>query len=375
MNPNKLIYLLAGAVVAGCASQPAVQPVSTAATRAAPPMAGPTLDNAVERLLGADFSGVVLVNDGSGAPALVRTYGQARRQTQQPVLADTPFQIGSISKWISSVAVLRLVDQGRLDLDTPLGVYLPELPPHSGRTVTLRHLLSNTSGIPNGVMQAYKLDKSIADLRLSHREASVRFASAAPSFPPGSAWDYSPTNWVLVAAVIEQASGTSYAKAVEQLVLGPAGAAATAVPLSPFEDMPAAALAYSDSTQRELAMPPHVTYVAASGTLYSTASDLLRLAQHVYETGLLTPATRTELSRVVVPSQQYALGGRVKLMDLGSKARTAAWHTGSTGAYKSLLAYIPGERKGVVILNNTGMRQDQIGAAGEALLQHLYPSP
>lgn len=92
----------------------------------------------------------------------------------------------------------------------------------------------------------------------------------------------------------------------------------------------------------------------------------------MYETPLLSTAARTELSRIVVPAQQYALGGRVKQLELGGRTRTIAWETGSTGGYKSLLAYVPGEGKTVVILNNTSRDQDALTAAGEALLKALY---
>ena len=119
-------------------------------------------------------------------------------------------------------------------------------------------------------------------------------------------------------------------------------------------------------------MTPHITFIAASGTLYSTAADLARLAEAVYDTPLLTAASRIELSRVVVPNEHYALGGRVKMMDLGGRKRMVAWETGATGASKSVLAYVPSEGKTVVILNNTDMPQGELRAAAQALLQGLY---
>lgn len=337
-----------------------------------PKMNAVSLDEQVKGALGPDFHGVVLVRDGKSGEALARAYGMARVAPDVPARTDTRYQIGSISKWITSVAVLRLVDQGKLALDAPVGRYLPELPPATGNSVTLRHLLSNTSGIPNGVMQEAKRNPAIADLALSHRQAVARFGSGALAFTPGSTWDYSPTNWTVVAAIIEQVTGTTYAQAVEQLVLTPAGARASAVPLIPIQQLPGVALAYRNKLPRELATSPHVTFVAASGTLYSTAEDLDRLARVVYETALLSPSARAELSRIAVPEQNYALGGRVKTMTLGGSKRTVAWETGATGGAKSLLAYVPGEHKTVVVLNNTDLPQADIGRAGEALMNWLY---
>ena len=359
-----LISTVASTSMAGQAKPDTVPPVvQTAASE---------VDALIEKHLGAGFNGVVLVQESAASAPVIVARGQADFEKNRLMQADTLFQIGSISKWISAVAALRLVDQGKLTLDIPIGTYLPELPPSMGKAITLRHLLSNTAGIPNGVQQAFKKDKTIAELRLSHLEATLRFASAPPMFAPGAGWEYSPTGWIVVAALIERVAGTSYAVAVERLVLGPAQTTSTAVPQTPFGEMATAALAYKASQPRELNMTPHITFIAASGTLYSTAADLAKLAHAVYETPLLSEASRAELSRIVVQTENYALGGRIKMMDLGGRKRMVAWQTGATGASKSVLAYVPGEGKTVVILNNTDLPQGELGTAAQALLQRLY---
>lgn len=339
-----------------------------ACTTAPPP---PAPDEIVTRLLGSHFHGVVLTRASRTGPVLVRTFGLARAEPAQATRADHLYQIGSVSKWISAVAVLRLVDQGKLQLDVPIGQYVPGLPSATGTTVTLRHLLSNTAGIPNGVQQAYKLDPGIATLPLDHRQASLRFASAPLAFVPGSGWDYSPTTWIVVAAVIEQAAGQPYERAITDLVLAPAGLRSTAVPGAPFRDMPGAALAYRNRLPWELAMTPHIPFVAASGTLYSTAADLAQLAYTVYDTDLLSPGAKAELWRIVVPAQEYALGGRVRQLSVGGRARTVAWQTGATGGFKTVLAYVPDSGQTVVILNNTDLSQGELARAAEALLGQL----
>lgn len=143
---------------------------------------------------------------------------------------------------------------------------LQSMPPHTG-AVTARQLLSNSAGIPNGVMQELKKDSSTAHLKLSHLEAAQRFATGALLFAPGAGWDYSPTTEVIVAALIERASGKPFAQAISDLVLIPAGATSTGVPSTPFKDMAGAALAYKAAPSAELNMSPHVVFVAASGTL------------------------------------------------------------------------------------------------------------
>ena len=338
---------------------------------ALPGIAPDALDAAVAKHLGPGFNGVVLLRGSSTARPTVRAYGMANVEKKLPVTADTRFQIASISKWLSSVAVLRLVDQGKMDLDAPVKTYLPELPPHTG-AITVRQLLSNSAGIPNGVMQEYKKNAAVADLQLTHLEASQRFATGALLFKPGSSWEYSPTTWVLVAALVERVTGKSYAQSMQELVFIPAGLTSTAVPAMSFRDLPGAALAYKAAPSTELNMAPHIVFVAASGTLYSTAADLATIARVVYDTPLLSEGSRTELSRIVVPSENYALGGRVLKKQLGGRERTVAWQTGAVAGSKTLLAYVPGEGKTVVILNNTSMAQSALATAAEAMLQSLY---
>lgn len=330
------------------------------------------LDALVARHLGPDFSGVVMVRGGSTNAATARAYGLRNIERRLPTEINTPFQVGSISKWITAVAVLRLVDQEKLDLDVPVGEWLPDMPGHIADSVTLRHLLTNTSGIPNGLMDEFKKDKSVASLKLTHHDASLRFAAGEPLFEPGRGWEYSPTGWVVVAAVIENVTGISYAQAIDRLVLRPAGTLATAVPAVPYEQVPAAGLAYGAAVPRVVKMSPQVAFVAASGTIYSTAADLARLAETVYETDLLSDESRAELSDIAVPEQDYALGGRVKTLELGGQPRKVAWETGAIGGFKTLLAHIPGESKSVIILNNTDMPQAEQATAAEALLRSLY---
>ncbi|AVR97298.1 serine hydrolase domain-containing protein [Pseudoduganella armeniaca] len=322
---------------------------------------------------GAGFNGVLLVRrNGSAAPA-VTAHGLAEADGRANTAA-TRFQIGSISKWVTSVAILRLVEQGRLALDVPVARWLPSLPAATGQAVTLRHLMSNASGIPNGVMQAYKADKAIADLPLTPLQATLRFAAAPLAFTPGSRFDYSLTNWVVLAAIVEQATGKPFRAVVTELVLQPAGTRDTGFADAGFggagEAVAYAAPAAGQAAQRK--MSPTPAYAAASGSLYSTAADLALLARQVYDGGLLAPASLAELGKVQVAEEDYALGGRVKRVALGGRERMVVWLTGAVGGYKSLLAYVPGDGATVALLENMDPAQSAQAATALRLLGELY---
>jgi CubicO group peptidase (beta-lactamase class C family) len=318
--------------------------------------------------------GVLLLRPARGATQIVKAQGQARIEQPLANEARTRFPVGSISKWITTVAVLRLVDQGRIDLDRPITAYLPELPPESG-IVTVRHLLSNTSGIPNGVGQALKQDRAATEnLRIAPLAGALRFGTGKPGFQPGTRFDYSFTNWVIVGGIVERVTGEPFQQAIGRLVLRPSGAKDTGFADDAYEALPRTALAYAKdkSTRKMSAMPP---MVAASGTIYSTAADLVAIADAVYAGDLLSSKARKELLTVQHAPEDYALGGRVREIGSGAARRSVAWESGVIGGFKTLLVYAPVDGAAVVLLNNTDMEQSEQAKLAEGLLDELLQSP
>lgn len=319
----------------------------------------------IERHVPKDYSGVVALRKDARSPLVTHAGGLALREEKQPITKDTRFLIGSVTKWISAVTVLRLADMGKLELDAPIARYLPELPAANG-AVTLRHLMSNRSGIPNGLAEALRKDRAVEKLEIGPVEAALRFGAGTPVSKPGERWDYSFTNWILVAAVVERATGKTFTEVVEELVLAPSGVRDTSFAATGYEDEVGMAVAYGASGERKSpAVPP---MVAASGTLYSTAGDLVAIADSVYSTKLLSSKARKELSTVVVASEDYALGGKVKTVTTKNGARSLAWEAGAIGGYKTLLVYDPADGRAVVLLNNTDMPQSEQANIATALL-------
>ncbi|VXB60164.1 serine hydrolase [Massilia sp. 9I] len=322
----------------------------------------------IERHVPKDYSGVVAVRKDARSTLVTHASGLALREEKQPMTKDTRFLVGSMSKWISAVAVLRLADMGKLDLDAPIARHLPELPAANG-AVTLRQLMSNRSGIPNGLAEALRKDRAVEKLEIGPVEAALRFATGTPTSAPGQQWDYSYTNWILVAAVVERATKEQFTEVVEELVLAPAGVRDTSFAGTGYEDEVGMAVAYNAAGQRKTAAVPPM--VAASGTLYSTARDLVAIADSVYFTKLLSDKSRQALSTVVVPSEEYALGGKVKTVNTKKGARSLAWEAGAIGGYKTLLAYDPADGRAVVLLNNTDMQQSDQAKIALALFDDM----
>lgn len=322
----------------------------------------------IARHLPRDYSGVAAVRKDARSTLVVRASGLALREEKQPNTKDTRFMIGAMTRWISAVAVLRLADMGTLDLDAPIARHLPELPAANG-AVTLRQLMSNRGGIPNGLLDALRKDKAVENLEIGPVEAALRFATGAPVPAPGAQWDDSATNWILVAAVVERARKEPFTETVEELVLAPAGVRDTSFAATGYEDEVGMAVPYSATGQRKTtAVPP---MLAASGTLYSTARDLVAIADTVFFTGLLSDKARKELTTIAVASEAYALGGRVKTLATRKGARSVAWVSGKLGGHTTLLAYDPADGRAVVLLNNTDMAQSEQAQIATALFMEL----
>lgn len=352
MQRRQFIHL--SSLAAGAAFLPGCAAIANLTT-------GPLIGRHVPK----DYSGVVAIRKDARSPLVTHASGLALREEKQPITKDTRFLIGSITKWISAVTVLRLADMGKLDLDAPIARHLGELPAANG-AVTLRQLMSNRSGIPNGLAEALRKDRAVEKLEIGPVEAALRFGAGTPVSQPGERWDYSFTNWILVAAVVERATGKTFTEAVEELVLAPSGVRDTSFAATGYEDEVGMAVAYGAGGERKSpAVPP---MVAASGTLYSTASDLVAIADSVYSTKLLSSKARRELSTVVVASEDYALGGKVKTINTKNGARSLAWEAGAIGGYKSLLVYDPADGRAVVLLNNTDMPQSEQAKIATALL-------
>lgn len=314
------------------------------------------------------FNGVVLLGD-NGRPTFQKAYGIADAETGRAASARDRYVIASVSKWLTVTAILRLVEQGVMTLDASVADSLPGFRKDAGGRVTLRQLLSNTSGIPNLYGPAVEADPALKRSTMSAADAARTFCSGDLIFEPGARFDYLITNWILVVAMVEAATGKSFERVVDDLVVTPLRLPDTAVAKFDFEARPDTAKAYSSVSPPLLKMSTRPAFLAAAGGYCSTAGDLLRAASGVFDTPLLTPTSRAEMLRITTPDQHYALGGRVGHLATPSGTRLAAWETGRTDGYRSVLGHVLDERRTVVVLNNTDMSQQSMDRIALRLLR------
>ncbi|WP_430390286.1 serine hydrolase domain-containing protein [Dyella sp. 20L07] len=318
------------------------------------------------------FNGVILVAHGAQVD-YVEGFGLADAGTSAPFTADTRVETGSISKWIAAMVVMRLVQQGQLALDEPIATYLPEYRRDNGRKLTLRTLMSHSSGVPNQVDAAIKRDPTVRDLSLNNAEAVKRFASGDLLFEPGTDWDYSHANWLIVKAVIETVTEKTYADLVNDFLLMPLNLHNSGIFTGDSARVPGMAHGYARMTpQPEPLIKATPNFMVLAGGYYASANDMLRLMDGLFGGKILSPEATTTLMTVVRPTQGYALGGRTKVLAIEGREHSVAWEYGSNGAFRVLAWRTLDDGHSIIIMNNTSFDHLKLGALATQLLEASY---
>ena len=343
--------LMAGSLAFGATSAWAAGP-SSAAKRAA--------IDAIQ--VPPTFNGTIAYARG-GNIAHARYVGMADLEAGKPVSSATQFKWGSASKWLASVAVLRLAEQQRLSIDAPIVAYLPDFRHDTGEQVLLKHVLSNTSGIPDLLSRQLAKEPELRTTNASAASIVARLGRGDLSFEPGNGWDYGAINWAILAAIVERLTGESFPQSVAKLVLRPLGMSATGFAQSGQPPMPNLAAAYGREMPPVRKMAPNPPFIAASGNAASTVRDAVRAAHGIFHGSLLTAASRHDLTTVRRPEQEYALGGRVHPID----GNLWAWETGKVQGYRAHIAHRLDRSETIVIFNTTDLEQSQISSWVEAI--------
>lgn len=239
------------------------------------------------------FSGVVLAAQGD--QEFFRAAGTLGPDGTAPD-RDTPYRLASVTKVLTAVAIGQLVDQGRIDLDAPVGTYLPDLPPTIA-AATIDQLLHHRSGVAPLTQLTPEYVSVVRSARTA-RELVPLVASQPPAFAPGERQAYSNGGYLLLGAVIEAVTGRRWGEHLEGSLFRPLGMsgsriemdARTAPPMSRLigPGQPPAAAPRSLAGQ----VPPRGT---PAGSTVSSASDLLRLGRALIGHELLGAATKARL--------------------------------------------------------------------------------
>jgi D-alanyl-D-alanine carboxypeptidase len=221
------------------------------------------------------FIGAVLISR-DGVPVFKAASGYADLERKIPNDMETKFRVGSMNKMFTAVAVLQLVQAGKVQLSDPIGKYLADYPNRDVATkVTIEHLLSHTGG--TGDIFGREFDAHRQELRELNDYVAL-YGKRGPEYEPGSKWAYSNYGFVLLGAIIEHVTGQSYYDYVREHVFLPAGMTATDS-LPEASSVPGLSVGYIGSGSKVVANTETLPYRGTSaGGGYSTVGDMIRFA-------------------------------------------------------------------------------------------------
>lgn len=308
------------------------------------------------RVVAGEFSGAVLIAQ-DGIPVLQEAYGLADRSPEITNQIDTKFNLGSMDKMFTAVAIMQLMEQGKLNLHEKIGEYLPNYPnPEIADTVTIHELLIHTSGLGNYFDNPLYLDRH--DQIRSIADYLSLFVDTPLQFQPGSQFAYSNSGYIVLGLIIEAVSGQSYYDYVREHIFEPSGMRDTAC----YEldaGTPNLAIGYTtfDWNRNETgqiidnaSMLPMRGGSAGGG--YSNAPDLLSFSNALLNYQLLSPES-TELvmkGKIQIGDEvQYAYG----FFDRIVQGYRKVGHGGGFPGICSILSIYPELEYTIIILSNS----------------------
>jgi len=284
----RLILVLLSLMLAGCGELSVS--VTQSPTATASPTLSPTSDpedpaSNIDKTLmflteRESFTGAVLVAR-NGEVILSQGYGLADRDKNLPNTPQTKYRLGSITKQFTAMAILMLQIQEKLQVQDLICRYIPECPP-AWQDITVHHLLTHTSGIPDFTdFPDYETTRAIPSSPL---QTIARFRDTPLDFQPGEQWSYSNSGYILLGYIIEQASGQSYEAFLQQNIFEPLQMKNTGYDHNDGS-LATGYTGFYDHWEKSDYLDMTIPY--AAGGLYSTIEDLYRWDQVLYTEQLI----------------------------------------------------------------------------------------
>jgi CubicO group peptidase (beta-lactamase class C family) len=303
--------------------------------------------------------------DGEGSPGAVvsvfkdgetlfsRAYGMANLSYGIPFEVDTRSNIGSTSKQFTAFAVMLLAERGKLSLDDDVREHIPELP-DLGETVTVRHLLTHTSGY-----REFLNLLSMTGRRLDHgdfidREELISIVQRQPALQnaPGAEWNYNNTAFGLAAVIVERISDMTFPEFMAENVFGPIGMTRTMVRPSPEHIVEGKAEGYTPGDDGTYRVIGDLGGAIGAGGIYTTVGDLQKWVENFSsaEVGSKQIFEQMMTSYVLTNGDSTGYGFGLRIGE--QRGLTRVQHGGADVAHRSMLAYYPEIGAGITTQSN-----------------------
>jgi CubicO group peptidase (beta-lactamase class C family) len=281
--------------------------------------------------------------------------GYGHTSSGEPVTAHTPMAVGSISKSFTALAVMQLVEAGRVELDAPVRRYLPEFNMADSRVdqVTVRHLLNQTSGLSDRTFPAFSRPQP-----RSLRELVAGMHAARLASTPGSQWEYHNPNYQVAARLVEVVSGRPFAAYLRERVFDPLGMHDSSA-IEAADELPPRARGHVKILGLPVAVPEPRAFGGGSGGVLSSAHDMAAWLIAHHDQGrdpggaaILTSASITTMRTPTAASRSYGLGWFVGATPWGTPS---VWHSGDLFTSTAQQILLTRAGYGVAVMANTGL--------------------
>ncbi len=324
------------------------------------------IDSFLNELSGEDFSGTILVSKKDSI-IQKRAYGLASKELNVKNEVDTKFNIASITKTFTAVAILQLYEEGKIDLNTPIGKYLKDYPNEKIRkAATVSQLLTHTAGLPNFYVTNF-LDRCKFKFE-EVKDFLPLFENDTLLAEPGAEYNYDAAGYVLLGLIIEKVTGTSYYNYLEENIFQKAKMSNTAAyTVDAIVENKANGYTFAGDTTKPLRNNIfYLSKASPGGFHYSTVEDLFNFNEALFKTKLISQETLELMTEPRVKGYNTHLGYGIDIDQRYDEIILG--HSGGWYGISGEIIYLPESDYTITILSNVDSRMD----SGQAMVSNFF---
>ncbi|MCA1626288.1 MAG: beta-lactamase family protein [Acidobacteria bacterium] len=326
-----------------------------------------------EKMKSKNIPGLSLAVVRDGKLLLAKGYGMANLELSVPATEKTNYSIASITKIFTAVAVMMLVEEGKISLEDPISKHLSDLP-GAWNPATIRQLLNHTSGIKNFNGHSEppcKVEKVIYD---SPKDFLKEVECLPLEFPHGERWVYNGSSYLLLGILIEKVSGMTYEKFLRERIFTPLGMNDTRL-ITYTELIPNRADGYSWQNGSFRHAPQSSVFENSNGGLVSTVLDMAKLDIALTSEKLLRRATLEQMiTNAKLNSGEIVPGSGLGFGLTPFRGRKRVGHNGGGGlGFATSLTHFFNEKVTVVVLTNANQPAGSVGEMANEIAAFYFP--
>jgi CubicO group peptidase (beta-lactamase class C family) len=302
------------------------------------------------------FSGTVLINSDDQL-IFHNSFGLASRQFSVPNTNVTKYKIASVTKLFTSVLIMQLYEQGKIDLNSTVKTYLPRYTGSGADKITIRNLLNHTSGLPyvGPKSKEEALQKGMEEFQLPHSvdESIEKYYSRDLVNEPGKVFSYNNGEYIILGRIIDKLYGKSFGEVLRQQILNPLEMDASGLlfQYKVIDNLSDSYFTMNDTLGLVNDMPSYIQNWYSAGAMYSTASDLSKFSKALFSYKLIKKETLDLILQAGL--EDYGFGLWIYDMKIKDKKFKVYKRPGDIMGAQAMFIYLPEIKLSVIILANT----------------------